>query len=108
MVSVHCRYNYVYKHLIIGMYYHYTCINTVRTVAMSTRFRKTRSKNTEVRVVASAIYQGKPCHPSILCKASNLSKHFHPMSWKDATLYENLRKYGPSVDVQLDSCRVSH
>lgn len=71
---------------------------------MSGRTCRATSSNTQVRTVTSSIHQGRPCQPCILCKASNFSKYFHPKSWKDKSLLENLRKYEPFVDIQLDSC----
>ena len=71
---------------------------------MSGRACRTRVSNIQVRTVTSSIHHGRPCQPCILCKASNLSKYFHPKSWKDKSLLDNLRKCEPSVNVQLDSC----
>ena len=79
------------------------CFNTVM---MSKRAFKTRSRSstTQVRINCYSIHPGRPCQPCILCKTSNLLKYFHPKSWKDKTLLENLRKCEPSVVVQLDNC----
>ena len=68
---------------------------------MSGRTCRTRLSNTQVRSVTSSVHPGRTCLPCALCNTSNLSKYFHP---KDKTLFENLRKCEPSIDVQPDSC----
>ena len=65
---------------------------------------RTRSVNMQLRQVSRSIHQGQLCQPCILCKQGNQSKYFHPKSWKDKSLLEQLRKYEPSTDIKLDSC----
>ena len=65
---------------------------------------RTRSGTPQVRQVTCSIHPGRPCQACILCKQGNLSKYFHPKTWKDKTLVEHLREYEPSVDIQPDSC----
>ena len=65
----------------------------------------TRSQNTSrVRQVTCSVHPGRPCQPCILCKQGNLSKYFHPKSWKNKALLDQLRELEPSIAIQLDSC----
>ena len=65
---------------------------------------RTRTSVTELRKVTSAVHQGQPCQPCILCKKGNQSKYFHPKSWKDNSLLQSLRVYEPSINIQPESC----
>ena len=66
---------------------------------------RTRSQNAlPVREVTCSVHSGRPCQPCILCKQGNLSKYFHPKSWKNNALLHQLRELEPSVDIQSDSC----
>ena len=65
---------------------------------------RTKSSNPQLRQVTCSVHHGRPCQPCILCKQGNQSKYFHPKSWKDKSLFEHLRRYEPSLDIQPDSC----
>ena len=58
----------------------------------------------DIRVVTSHVHPGQPCQPCILCKRANQSKYFHPKSWKDASLFERLKQFEPSLNIEPHSC----
>ena len=58
----------------------------------------------EQRPVTSAIHPDRLCQPCILCHKGDLSKYFHPKSWKDPSLLEQLKLYEQSIDIQPESC----
>ena len=65
---------------------------------------RTRLGNRQHRQVTSSIHQGRPCHPCILCNQGNLSKYIHPKTWKDESVFEQLKAYEPSIAIMPDSC----
>ena len=61
------------------------------------------------REVTCNVHPGRPCQPCILCKQGNLSKYFHPKTWKNrACIIDKLRDLEPVLDIQLDSCICEH
>ena len=56
------------------------------------------------RGVTYNVHLGRPCQPSILCKQGNLSKYFHPKTWKNRASIDQFREFEPALDIQLDSC----
>ena len=62
------------------------------------------SAERDVRLVTSNVHPGRPCQPCVLCNRGNLSKYFHPKSWKDVSLLETLQQHEPSLHIQADSC----
>ena len=56
------------------------------------------------RGVTCNVHPGRSCQPCILCKQGNLSKYFHPKTWKNRASVDQLRELEPSLDLQLDSC----
>ena len=62
------------------------------------------SAERDVRLVTSNVHPGRPCQPCVLCNRGNLSKYFHPKSWKDGSLLETLQQHEPSLHIEADSC----
>ena len=60
--------------------------------------------NQQLRQVMSSVHPGRPCHCCSLCGQGNLSKYFHPKSWKDPNLIVQLQETEPAADIQPDSC----
>ena len=56
------------------------------------------------RQVTSSVHPKRPCQACILCKQGNLSKYFHPKTWKNKVVLDQLRELEPSLDIQPDSC----
>ncbi len=72
---------------------------TITEVMSQSRTRYTASR--DLRLVTSHV---QPCQPCILCKKGNQSKYFHPKSWKDASLFERLKQFEPSLGIEPQSC----
>jgi len=73
-----------------------------RVIEMGLGSSWTWSQNTsQVRQVTCSVHPGRPCQP---CKQGNLSKFFHPKSWKNKALIDQLRELERSIATQLDSC----
>ncbi|XP_064384664.1 uncharacterized protein LOC135333611 [Halichondria panicea] len=66
--------------------------------------RATRGSGADVRPAISSVHQGQPCQPCILCKRGNMSKYFHPKSWKDGSLLKKLQEFEPALGINPDSC----
>ena len=66
--------------------------------------KTTPSSTSTNRQVMSSIHPGRPCHPCSLCGQGNLSKYFHPKSWKNPDLVAKLQETEPEADIQPDSC----
>ena len=45
-------------------------------------------------------HKGKPCDPCLLCRQGNLLIYVHPGNWKKEQLFNRLRAYESSLDVQ--------
>ena len=58
----------------------------------------------DLRPVTSSVYQGQPCQPCILCKRANMSKYFHPNSWKDDSALQKLWEFELALDIKPESC----
>ena len=54
------------------------------------------------REVTCSVHPCRPCSACILCKQKNLSKYFHPKTWKNRASIDKLRELEPNI--QLDSC----
>ena len=66
--------------------------------------RASRANSSDLRPASSSVHQGQPCQPCLLCKRANLSKYFHPKSWKDESLIYRLQQFEPTLDIQPNSC----
>ena len=69
--------------------------------------RRSRSSSAAVRdprQVTSAVHPGLPCQACALCKKGNHSKYFHPKSWKEPILLQQLQQFEPSLGICPDSC----
>ena len=56
------------------------------------------------REVTCNVHPGRPCRACVLCKQGNLSKYFHPKTWKSTASMDILRELEPALGIQLDSC----
>ena len=72
---------------------------------MNTHYRHEMSSFTKLRrQVTCSVHPERPCHPCVLCKKGNLSKYFHPKTFKNKTSLELLRQYEPELSIDPTSC----
>ena len=102
------NYHTYHSNNIIHIIYYSTIINNIIQVYIYAKneFRQLSSRViwSMTRGVTCNVHLGRPCQPCILCKQGNLSKYFHPKTWKNRAFTDQFRELEPALDIQLDSC----